>query len=193
MKRCPYCKCGQCSAQFSLGKPQTTPPPSIWQPLFRGRWSSAPGLGYKTFLSSSLLILVQTELNESFRQVLKRRQRVIWPNFEKIRHKLSNGKFSLDGFSIPGVITPSPPPPLHYADSNPHGITHPWPNLGFTMDAWADPTWRGTKPMAGPIPAGQPRIPHTKGHQCGIIVRVGHYGHILRPPFLTRLPPKRGV
>ena len=145
MKRCPYCKCGQCSAQFSLGKPQTTPPPSIWQPLFRGRWSSAPGLGYKTFLSSSLLILVQTELNESFRQVLKRRQRVIWPNFEKIRHKLSNGKFSLDGFSIPGVITPSPPPPPLCR------LQPPWHHPPLTQPriyngrmGWPNMTWNKT-------------------------------------------------
>ena len=57
-------------------------------------------------LTIALLLLLQSEFNESFLQALERRQRVHWPTFERLGQDLAMGNFCLDNVALPGAFTP---------------------------------------------------------------------------------------
>ena len=85
----------------------------------------------KLTLPVTLLHLLQTELNKSFRQELERRQRVCWTDFEKLHHKFSMGNFRPKIITLPGAFPPQAPvaraPPLgdHTATPPPAPPTYP--------------------------------------------------------------------
>ena len=60
-------------------------------------------------LPVALLRLLQTEFSEIFRQALERRQRVRWPDFERLRRDLATGNFRPDSIDLPGAFTPQAP------------------------------------------------------------------------------------
>ena len=72
---------------------------------------------------AALLHLIHQEFNESFRQELKRRQRVRWPNFKNLLRDLATGNFRPELVALPGGIAPPelplPPPaaPHHRASA----------------------------------------------------------------------------
>ena len=60
-------------------------------------------------LTVALLCLLQTDLNESFRQALERHQQVRWTDFERLRQNLATGKFRSHSIALPGAFTPQAP------------------------------------------------------------------------------------
>ena len=60
-------------------------------------------------LSCPLLLLINTDLNERFHQVLERWQRVCWTKFESLRWELETGNFCLELFALLGGLTPANP------------------------------------------------------------------------------------
>ena len=57
--------------------------------------------------SVALLRLLQTEFNESFHQALERRQRVRWPDFERLRRDFITGNFRPESINLQGLSNPN--------------------------------------------------------------------------------------
>ena len=69
---------------------------------------------HKPTFHAALLRLIQKNFNESFRQALERRQRVIWPNLEILIRAIATRNFRPELVTLPGGLAPPehplPPP-----------------------------------------------------------------------------------
>ena len=60
-------------------------------------------------LPVALLLILHTEFNGRLRQDLERRQRVLWPDFERLRRDLSTGNFRTDRIALPWAFNSKTP------------------------------------------------------------------------------------
>ena len=75
-------------------------------------------------IPAALVQLVQTEFNESFRQVFTSHLPVCWPHFTPLILKLTKGHFPPVTVTMPGGSVLAPQTPPHHQGQQPHPSRH---------------------------------------------------------------------